>query len=145
MEFSEFTQDRIPDLTEMFIHAFNTPPWSDNWTHESVSKRLHQQTSSPYDYGLICEIDGNVAGLIIGNEEQYCDEIHFTIKEFCTGIDFRGRGLGRKMMSELEKRLKERGIDKIFLTTIQGEGTVGVYRKLGYGISGDMVMMEKEI
>ncbi len=145
MKFSEFTEDRIPDVTEMFIKAFNTPPWSDNWTEETVSKRLTQQISSPYDYGIIGEIDGKIAGMIVGNEEQYDNELHFTIKEFCTSVDCRGQGIGRKIMRELEDRLKKRGVDKIFLTTIQGEGTVGVYEKLGYGVSADMVMMEKKI
>lgn len=111
----------------------------------AVTKRLTQQISSPYDYGIIGELDGKIAGMILGNEEQYDHEIHFTVKEFCTSVDCRGQGIGRKMMSELEKRLKERGVDKIFLTTIQGEGTVGVYQKLGYDISVDMVMMEKKI
>lgn len=145
MKFCDFTPDRIPDVTDMFIKAFNTPPWQDTWTEETVTKRLTQQISSPYDYGIIGEIDGKVAGMIIGNEEQYCDGIHFTIKEFCTGVDFRGMGVGRKMIAELEKRLKAKGIDKVFLVTIQGEGTVGVYRKMDYAVSSDMVMMEKKI
>ncbi|WNY23618.1 Acetyltransferase YpeA [Methanimicrococcus hongohii] len=145
MKFSEFTFNRIPEVSDIFIEAFNAPPWNDNWTKETAEKRLKQQLSSPYDYGLICEIDGKIAGMIIGKEEQYCDEIHFTIKEFCTSIDFRGQGIGRKIIQELESRLKERGVHKIFLATIQSEGTVGVYQKMDFEISSDTVTMEKKI
>ncbi|MDR0767684.1 MAG: GNAT family N-acetyltransferase [Methanosarcinales archaeon] len=138
------TQDRISDVTDLFIAAFNAPPWNDTWTRETAELRLKQQLSSPYDYGLICEIDGDIVGMVIGHEEQYCDEIHFTIREFCTRVDLRGQGIGKKIIRELDYLLKERGVHKVFLATIPSEGTVGVYQKLGFEIN-DMVMMEKRL
>lgn len=90
MKFSELTQDRLPEVTGLFIEAFNAPPWNDNWTKETAEKRLKQQFSSPDDYGLICEIDGQIACMVIGKEEQYCDDRHFMIQEFCTRVDLHG-------------------------------------------------------
>ncbi|WNY28972.1 Acetyltransferase YpeA [Methanimicrococcus stummii] len=145
MKFSEFKPEHIPEVSDLFIKAFNAPPWNDTWTSETAAKRLAQQTSSPYTYGLICEIDGQIAGMIVGNEEQYCDELCFEIREFCTSVDYRDRGVGKSLIRELEARLKERGITKVTLATIHGENTVGVYQKMNYEISNDIVMMEKKI
>lgn len=145
MEYINFTQDKIPEVVDLFMQAFNNSSWGDSWTPETVTKRLMQMTGRPCDDGLICKKDGKPVGLILGTEEQYDKEIHFTIKEFCTHPDFKGQGIGKNLLAAFEKRLKEKGIDKTFLMTIEGEGTVGVYEKFGYVISDGMVMMEKKL
>lgn len=145
MTFSNLTKEDIPDISKIFMNAFNAPPWNDQWTLKTAQKRLYQMFVTEEDFGLIYETDGKNAAFILGREEQYCNEKWFTIKEFCTDPQFQGKGFGKKLFEEFEKRLKEKGINKIFLVTLRDEKTSKVYENLGFEECVGMMMMEKEI
>lgn len=40
MNYREIHIEDIKELVEIYIEAFNAPPWNDKWTIETASKRL---------------------------------------------------------------------------------------------------------
>ena len=40
MEYRQLTADHIPEVADFFVQAFSAPPWSEQWTIETASKRL---------------------------------------------------------------------------------------------------------
>ena len=42
MEFYEMKESMVLELANMFMNAFNAPPWNDKWTEETAGRRIRQ-------------------------------------------------------------------------------------------------------
>lgn len=145
MEYFEIKETMIRDLANMFMNAFNAPPWNDKWTEEAAGKRIRQMVTGENAYGIAGYLDGKLCGMIVGREEQYYDCVHFEIKEFCMDVSMKSKGLGSLLLKEFESRLKEKGIDKTILWTSRDPRTEGYYQKKGYETNEFLTVMEKRI
>ena len=47
------------------------------------------------------------------SEEQFYNGIMFNIKEFCVKNEMQSKGMGTKILAEVEKRLKSKGITDV--------------------------------
>ncbi len=57
-----------------------------------------------------------------------------------------GKGLGRKIMNELEKRFKAMNIVKIKLEVVRGnQGVIDFYEKLGWNLRDELITMSKTL
>ena len=145
MNYKELTVENVNEVIELFINAFNGEPWNDEWTEDIVRKRLSQMISWSGSYGLIAYDDEKVVGMILGNTEYYYNCIHFEISEFCVDTMVKGKGYGRIILEEFERRLKMIGVDEILLKTSRAVATVGFYSRLGYKEVEEIVLMNKMI
>lgn len=145
MIFKDLQKEYIPELAKLYVDAFNSPPWNDEWTIESASNRLLQMINCDGFDGLICYENNNIIGLILGNHEYFHNGMHFNIKEFCVDIKLRGNGIGVDLLNEFLKRLKDKGVNEVILFTSRTDGTEGFYNKRGFESFNDMVMMGKQL
>ncbi len=145
MIFKEIDISFLNDLVEIFIEAFNSEPWNDEWTIDSASKRLHQMIRCDGFYGLAAYSEDKLVGLILGNCEYYYNGIDFVVKEFCVDKNIKGKGIGSMLLEEFTKRLKDKEIRRIILNTCKGEATEGFYIRKGFDTIEDMICMSKEI
>lgn len=95
--------------------------------------------------GMAYYHEGALAGMIMGRDEQYFNGIHFHILEFCVDKNIQGKGFGRKLLTEFTEKLKNDGVERIYLYTIHGPKTEGFYEKNGYVSDDDMLIMSKSI
>ena len=79
------------------------------------------------EYCFIAEDDGNVIGSITGR--AYYNEVH--IGDLIIDKDHRRINLGSKLVKTVEEAYKDKGYDKITLTTF-GFQAPEFYKKLGY-------------
>lgn len=145
MRFEEITLSDISKLVKMYVDTFNSPPWNDEWSIETASKRLKQMINCEGFYGVMAYEEGILCGMILGSEEQFYDGIIFNIKEFCVKNEMRKKGIGTKILTEFEKRLKNKDITEIILFTSRADGTEGFYQRRGLKTYNSMVMMGKEL
>ena len=145
IEYYEMTNRDIDELSKMYVECFNAEPWNDKWTEETAAKRLLKMLSYDGAYGIICRENGNILGMILGHDEYYYDGVNFEIKEFCIRAGIQGKGTGAKLLKYFEDKLKDKGINKIFLLTCLSDKTVGFYKKNGYNTCHNMIMMNKKI
>ncbi|MGV3026977.1 N-acetyltransferase family protein [Clostridium thermobutyricum] len=145
MNYREIHIEDIKELVEIYIEAFNAPPWNDKWTIETASKRLSQMIKSEGFYGIIAEESNIIYGLILGHEEQFYDGVLFNIKEFCVRSKLKGQGLGSKIFNEFEKRLYNKGINEIILFTCKSNETLEFYKKRGLKEYKNLVIMGKNL
>ena len=69
-----------------------------------------------------------VDGQLVGAARATSDGVYYaTILDVAVDPGFQGAGIGRKMMTELLRRLK---VQKVYLTTVPGKE--GFYEKLGF-------------
>lgn len=145
MKYSELEIKDLDEVVLLFIKAFNKEPWNDKWTRDTAYNRLKQMINCEGYYGVKACENEKIIGIILGNHEYYYDGMHFNIKEFCVDSDIKGRGIGSQILEEFICRLKEKGIIKIYLSTLQSDSTVKFYEKNGITYSKDNVVLEKNI
>ena len=73
------------------------------------------------------------------------DGIIFNINEFCVENCRRNQGIGTSIFLEFERRLKEKGINEVVLTTSKTDKTEGFYQQKGLESYQDMVIMGKKL
>ncbi|HEY8349375.1 MAG TPA: GNAT family N-acetyltransferase [Clostridia bacterium] len=76
---------------------------------------------------LLCARDG---GVICGTVLAWIDNGAVTVATCCVDAAYRGKGIGKALMLEVEKRAKALGYHGIALGA--AEGAEGFYEKLGY-------------
>lgn len=83
----------------------------------------------------VAETEGRVVGLVgvfLHSALEY-DGLHGRLLGLVVDEPYRGRGIGERMMAWTEGRLKQRGIDKLTLTSgRQRIEAHELYRRLGY-------------
>ena len=145
MMYENLQYKHITDLSILYQDAFNAPPWNDQWTLESASKRLMQMLKCDGFYGLVSYKNNKIVGMILGNHEYFYDGVHFNIKEFCVDINLRGNGFGSALLNEFLIRLRNNGIDEAILFTSRTNGTEDFYNKHGFKSFNTMVMMGRKL
>ncbi len=146
MVYVTLEKKHLPKLAKIYVDAFNSAPWNDEWTEESASNRLSQMINCQGYYGLVCfDENDNICGMILGNHEYFYSGMHFNIKEFCVNIRLRGKGVGSALLEEFLTRLKSKGIDEVILVTSRTNETEGFYNKQGFESFNSMVMMGKTL
>jgi ribosomal protein S18 acetylase RimI-like enzyme len=79
------------------------------------------------DFCFVAEDNGKIVGIITGR--AYYNEIH--IGDLIVGKNYRGDGVGGKLVATVENAFKGKGYEKITLTTF-GFQAPEFYKKLGY-------------
>ena len=145
MIYKDLQKEHVSALAKLYVNAFNSPPWNDEWTVDSATNRLIQMINCDGFYGLVCCENNNIVGMILGNHEYFYNGMHFNIKEFCVDIGLRGSGVGSALLDEFLLRLRDKGIDEVILFTSRTDGTEGFYNNRGFKSFNSMVMMGKEL
>lgn len=139
------SQEHIAECSELFVRVFNGEPWNDHWTVETVRQRLSDIYETPNFEGVVYREDGRIKGAILGNCEQFYNGIHFSLKEMFVSTEEQGRGIGSKLLRELEERLKASGVTTVYLFTLKNPKTLQFYQRNGFSESDIMVLMGKDL
>lgn len=145
MKFKELIIDDIDKIVSIYIDAFNAPPWNDKWSKDRVYKRLKPMINNEDSYGLVCYENNTILGVILGHYEYYYNTLDFEIKEFFVNTSIQGKGIGKALFNEFNRRLKENGVGRIFLTTTRANKTIGFYKGLGFDSEDDLLIMVKNL
>ena len=91
-------------------------------------QELAKQLARDRDLVLVAEVDGRIVGAIVGTMDGstgffYCLAVH---------PDYQGRGIGRRLVSTLEERFRQKGAKRIWITI--DEGTRKLLPLLAFGI-----------
>jgi ribosomal protein S18 acetylase RimI-like enzyme len=112
--------------------VFNADPWRDGWTEEAAEERMSQFVSFPGFRGLAAYDGSTPVGLVLGWKERWVQGWVFHIKEMCVAEQRRGRGIGSRLLSELEQLFSAEGVKSAYLETGNVAPARGFYEKRGY-------------
>ncbi|NNJ48133.1 MAG: GNAT family N-acetyltransferase [Acidimicrobiia bacterium] len=137
------TPDDLPLVTETLYLALSwdpedpIPPFEVVVSHPEIAK-YHDGWMRPGDAGVVAEIDGAFAGMAY--LRLFTDDDHgqgfydADTPELAVGVrhDFRGSGIGTRLMQELERQARNRGVPRISLSVSKGNPAANLYVRLGY-------------
>jgi ribosomal protein S18 acetylase RimI-like enzyme len=92
---------------------------------QEIQKKLQRDP----DLFLLAEQDGRVIGSVLGG----FDGRRGMVYHLAVGAEYRRRGIGERLMEELEKRLRAKGCLRFYLlVTCDNEEAIGFYEKRGW-------------
>ncbi|WBW95291.1 GNAT family N-acetyltransferase [Oceanirhabdus sp. W0125-5] len=137
--------EHISKCSELYMRVFNAEPWNDKWTLDTAYKRLNDIYIAPNFEGTLYMEDGEIKGAIFGNYEQFFDGIHYNLREMFIDNELQGKGIGSKLLNQLEEHLRTIGVTTIILFTSKGNKTSKFYLKNNFSEWDSMAMMGKDI
>jgi aminoglycoside 6'-N-acetyltransferase I len=140
----KFTIDHLDDCAHLFMSAFNAEPWNDKCTLETAKKQLAWHLKVPGCAGLVSVKDGIVAFAIGYREPTDAGDI-FHLNIFCVRPEAQRIGVGSRLLSNLEERLRDTGVRTVYLGTRKGTPAEYFYEKHGYGTSVEDIEMSHDL
>lgn len=137
MEYKLMQECDIKKVIPLYIEYYNSQ--GDEWTEETVYRRIYQVVASPDSYCLMLE-DGNaIIGFAMGRFEQYYDLVAYDLIEIVIDGKYQNKGIGTAFMQELERQVKEKGAAMVQLDAMNDEFHEHFYRKLGYKNTNSLI------
>lgn len=141
--FKELTIEDLETLMNKYIIYHNAE--GGKWTYDLAKKRLEQIFLTPYFYGVGLYSESELLGFAIGWFKQFDDIQLFYVEEILVFREYQNKGLGSKILQELESLVRKQGAQKINLSTTYVDAHQKFYSRLGYKKSDFLIPMYKRI
>ncbi len=125
----KITENDIPALAKAMSLAYSEAPWNEKWSDERAERRVRAILGNYGGLGILAQKNEIVVGGLLGYVDPYAEEDFFFVSEIFVIPEMKRHGVGKKLLSELEKILAERGIHVIQLISIDDNETF--YNKCG--------------
>jgi aminoglycoside 6'-N-acetyltransferase I len=138
-----FRRDHLEQCARLLVATFNAEPWNDEWTLDTAKKELTWTMGVPGFVGLV-SLDEGVVAFATGYREPDDRREVFYLKTFCVKPDAQGTGVGSRLLGHLREHLDKGGVNTIYLITHKGTPAEAFYRKNGYTVNPEDIVMTYE-
>ena len=142
-EINELKLQDLDTLINKYIIYYNDE--GGRWTYNIAKIRLEQNFLTPSFYGVGLYDKSELLGFAIGCFKQYDDLLIYYLEEILVFKEYQNKGLGTKLLQELEFLVKKQGAEKINLSTTNEKKHQKFYSRLGFEKSDFLVPMLKKI
>lgn len=142
-KYKELTIEDLDCLINKYIIYYNDE--GGKWTYDLAKKRLEQIFLTPYFYGIGLYDESELVGFAVGCFKYFDDVQLFYLEEILVFREYQNKGLGTKMLQELETLVKKQGAQKIDLSTTFEDKHQRFYSRLFYKKSTFLIPMYKKI
>ena len=133
MNIKELSINDLPEIKELFRAVFTGPPWNEDWSDDNqldeYMKDLTEVRNSLI-FGLY--EDGRFIGVSVGKIKHWCEGTEYFIEELCIRNEYQGKGFGRSFMKLIQEKIKERGVNTIYLMTDRNQPAYEFYKRIGF-------------
>jgi aminoglycoside 6'-N-acetyltransferase I len=138
-----FKGDHLDGCAHLLVSTFNVEPWNDEWTLDTAKQELIWTTEVPGFVGLV-SLDNGVVAFATGYREPDDRREVFYLKTFCVRPDAQGTGVGSRLIGHLKEHLAQNGVNTIYLITHKGTPAESFYKKNGYTVNSEDIVMTHE-
>ena len=143
MKIRKGTKNDLKKIANIMRTEFAKPPFKYKAPLNSVLKSLRFYFKIGEIY--VASINQKIIGVIIFKEEQFWDGRVILIEDLAIDEKFKKQGIGKGLMNYVETYAKKRKAKFIGLITNKKSKAVKFYKKFGYKMKKDRIIMEKKI
>lgn len=130
MEFGVVLPEDMEDLAVVMKKAYSDEPWNESWTDERAVRRIRGIMSNFESFGVKAVEADVVVGGVLGFVDPYADEDFFFVSELFVMPGWKRKGIGKTLLSELERHLEKKRIRTMQLISIAHNQSF--YEKSGF-------------
>ena len=142
MKIHNMTVADIPRVIPLYLDQYNRVEGG-CWTEDTATRRIRQVLTMEDSFSLIMTDTDRVCGFVMGYFKQYDDILGYTLEEIVIDPHLQNRGLGTRLLSELESRVRSAGAACIELQAVNDEMHRQYYEKAGFKDAKNFVLKAK--
>lgn len=138
------TKDIIDECVDIYINTFSKEPWNDEYeSRDQVVTFFNNHIYNNYFLGYVGVLNNEIVALSLGMKKPWIKGMEYYIDEFCVSYQYQGKGIGTLFIKEIELDIKRMGLNAIMLNTEKGYPAEKFYRKNGFDVLEDMIILAK--
>lgn len=122
-------------VSRIFAQEFRRKPYWEKWNTKNSLKRIEYL----YEQGCTIKlalIDGTIVGFVVYHKEPWYTGYWIFVTNLIVKREFQGKGIGRYLLSNIERQAKKEGISTLILESSRLSPAFKFYKKLKYLESG---------
>ncbi len=141
-----FDEAHIPICAQIFYDVFTTGEFNYEWLeYENVVRYFTDLYNTPGFAGYVYVDGGEILGGCLGAVSDYFLVAQYEIKEIFVAKQHARRGVGSRLLAEVEADLQKRGVGYIFLLTDKSINAYNFYQKNNYMENSGIAHMSKTL
>lgn len=142
MEYVKLTEENIEGVVLNYVNYYNTCEGG-CWTYEKAYKRIHQVMTIEDSECFVQYDDGKMSGFVMGYYKEFDDLKAYFLEEIVIFAEYQNKGYGAAFMEELERVVRQKGVEHLELISVNDEHHMYFYKKLGFYAASNLAMMGK--
>ena len=142
MHYKKLTEENIYSVVNAYVDYYNNHE-DGCWTYEKAYKRIHQVMTIEDAECFVQYDNGNMTGFVMGYYKEFDDLKAYFLEEIVIFAQYQNKGYGAAFMKELERVVRENGVEHLELISVNDEHHMHFYKKLGFYAASNLAMMGK--
>ena len=140
--YKSMNEENLGEAVKAYVNYYNT--YEDGcWKMDNAYKRIHQIYSMEDSMCLLQYEKNQFIGFVIGCYKEYDDLCIYYLEEIVILHDYQSKGYGTKLIEEIERRNKEKGVTHMDLTSVNDSHHIHFYEKLGFKKCNNLLLYSK--
>ncbi len=129
-----FKKSDLKKCVRLLIDVYYCEPWNNKWNEETGTRYLDEISDLKRFVGFVFEDDktGEILGAVFANEQVWWSGDELYIYELFVSNKHHKEGIGKFLISALEKHIQENNIECITLLTSNKTPAPEFYKHLGF-------------
>lgn len=142
MKYIKLTEENIDLVVRNYVDYYNSNE-DGCWTYEKAYKRIHQVMTIEDSECLVQYDNGNMTGFVMGYYKEFDDLKAYFLEEIVIFAEYQNKGYGAAFMEEVERIVRNNGVEHIELISVNDEYHMHFYKKMGFYVASNLAMMGK--